>query len=147
MPDIDNPMDRTELVLLAAASGLVIIVAALSFMSPVLSREMTRELCEDSDGTWNECGSLCTGEPPVAMCADACVPLCECQSDFSCPPEFYCRTSGVTANETGVCAPILEGLCDTDADCGQPRCAGMHAVCEGGECRVVTEQGALTRCS
>ena len=140
-------MDRTEAALIAVAAGLVTIVVVLSFVSPpVLSREMTKDLCEDSDGVWNECGSLCTGEPPGTMCADVCVPMCECRSDFSCPPEFYCRASGIMENETGVCAPILEGLCETDADCSQPRCPGMHAVCQDMECRTVNELGALTRC-
>ena len=139
-------MDRTDFVLLAIASGLVIIVVALSFNSPVLSREMTRELCGDSDGVWNECGSPCTGEPPGTIRADVCVPLCECKSNFNCPPEFYCRVTDTVQNETGVCAPILEGLCESDADCPQPRCPGMHAVCQDMECRTVNELGALTRC-
>jgi hypothetical protein len=95
---------------------------------------------------WNECGSLCTGEPPGAMCADVCVPVCECRSSFQCPPEYYCRTSGIVQNETGVCAPILGGLCKSEADCARPRCLGMYSVCQEGGCRVVNEMGALDRC-
>ena len=139
-------MDRTDAILLVVAAGLVVFVVALSFMSPALSRELTRELCEDSDGTWNECGSLCTGEPPGTMCADVCVAVCECQSSFQCPPEYYCRTSGIMQNETGMCAPILGELCESEADCSQPRCLGTHSICLEGECRTVNEYGALARC-
>lgn len=133
------------MILLAIASGLVIFVIAVSFSLPAFSREITKELCEDSDGFWNECGSLCTGEPPGTMCAQVCVPLCECKSGFQCPPGYYCRTSGMVSGETGVCRPLTRE-CEFDEDCPQPRCLGTHAVCQYGECRTVSEQGALTRC-
>lgn len=139
-------MDRTDIILLAIASGLVIVVVALSFTTPVFSRELTKELCEDSDGVWNECGSLCTGEPPGTMCAAVCVPVCECRSSFQCPPEFYCRTSGIMENETGKCEPLLARMCETGLDCPQPGCPGMHSVCQEGECRIVNEYGALAIC-
>ena len=138
-------MDRTELALLGVAALLVLVVIAFfSFWG--FSRELTKELCEDSDGVWNECGSLCTGEPAGTICADLCVPLCECKSDFQCPPAFYCMVSGAVANETGACRPLLGDMCDSDADCSQPRCMGAHAVCRNGECSIVNELGALTRC-
>jgi hypothetical protein len=141
-------MDRTDFILLAIASGLVIVVIAMSFTAPVFSREMTKELCEDSDGFWNECGSLCTGEPPGTMCADVCVPVCECRSSFECPPEFYCRTSGIAGNnETGACRPFLAELCVSEQDCSQPGCPGMHSMCQDGECRTVNEMGALAICT
>jgi hypothetical protein len=141
-------MDHADLILLAIASGLVIVVMAVSFSPPPFSRELTKELCEDSDGTWNECGSLCTGESPGTMCAQVCVPLCECKSSFQCPPGYYCRNSGIVKNETGVCRPFFsERNCESSEDCVQPRCLGTHAVCQDEECRIVTEQGALTRCS
>ena len=139
-------MDRAEAILLAMASGLVIVVVAASFSLPGFSRELTKELCEDSDGVWNECGSLCTGEPPGTICADVCVPVCECISSFQCPPGFYCMTSGAVPGETGACRPFMAGACKVDGDCSQPRCPGMHSVCQEGECRVVNEQGALSRC-
>jgi len=139
-------MDRPDYILLAIASGLVIVVIAVSFSPPAFSRELTKELCEDSDGTWNECGSLCTGEPPGTMCAAMCVPICECQSSFQCPPDYYCKTSGTIPGETGACRPLLAGMCESSEDCPQPRCLGAHSVCQDGECRIVNEQGALTRC-
>lgn len=140
-------MDRADIILLAIASGLVIVVIAVSFSPPTFSREITKELCEDSDGVWNECGSMCTGEPPGTMCADLCVPVCECKSSFQCPPGYYCRTSGMVPGETGACRPFFaERSCEFNEDCPQPRCLGMHSVCQDGECRTVSEQGALTRC-
>ena len=140
-------MDRMDLVLLAIASGLAIVVIAFSFSPPAFSREMTKELCEDSDGTWNECGSLCTGEPSGTMCAAVCVPVCECNSDLQCPPGYYCRTSGMVPGETGVCRQFFaERSCEFDEDCPQPNCLGTHSVCQDGECVIVNEQGALTRC-
>jgi len=141
-------MDRADIILLAIAAGLVIVVVVASSSLPTFSREMTKELCEDSDGVWNECGSMCTGEAPGTVCADVCGPSCECKSDFECPPAFYCMTSGAVANETGACRLFFEETsCDVDADCPQPRCLGMHAVCRDGECVTVNEQDALTRCS
>jgi len=140
-------MDRTDTVLLAIAAGLVIVVMAVSFSPPAFSREITKELCEDSDGTWNECGSLCTGEPPGTMCAQVCVPLCECKSSFQCPPSYYCKTSGMVPGETGVCRAFLTRECEFNEDCPQPRCLGMHSVCQDGDCAVVNEYGALVKCA
>jgi hypothetical protein len=98
-------MDRTDLALLAIAVGLVIAVIAATYSLPSFSREMTKELCEDSDGVWNECGSLCTGEPPGTVCADVCVPLCECVEEWQCPPGWYCKSW--TDGETGACRPFF----------------------------------------
>jgi len=139
-------MDRTELALLAIASALVITLTAFSFFPPAFSRPLTKELCEDSDGTWNECGSLCTGQPTGTMCAQVCVAVCECKSSFQCPPGYYCMTSGMGTNETGACKPIITRMCESGEDCPQPRCLGTHSVCQDGECVIVNEQGALTRC-
>jgi len=139
-------MDRTDGILLAVAAGLAVVIVAYSFGSPGFYREITKELCEDSDGIWNECGSLCTGEPPGTLCADVCVPVCECSSDMQCLPGYYCQTSGVIQNETGVCRPLLADFCEYDEDCPQTRCLGTYSICQDGECRIVNEQGALTRC-
>jgi hypothetical protein len=98
-------MDRTDIALLGIAGALVTLVIAASYSLPAFSREMTKELCEDSDGTWNECGSACASEPPGTVCTKECVPTCECRSDFECPPGFYCRSW--KANETGACRPFF----------------------------------------
>jgi len=139
-------MDKADLILLAVAAVLAIAVIAYSLSGPKFFREISKGLCEDSDGVWNECGSLCTGEPSGTLCADVCVPLCECLSDIQCPPGYYCQISGIAQNETGACRPFLSDFCEYDEDCPQPRCPGVHSVCQGGECRVVNEQGALARC-
>jgi hypothetical protein len=101
-------MDRADAILLAIASALVIVVIAVSSSLPAFSREMTKELCEDSDGVWNECGSPCTGEPSGDACiAAGCAHVCECREEWECPPGFYCMTSGAAANETGACKPFF----------------------------------------
>lgn|GEM_PF-1713702 len=71
-------------------------------------RVMTKQLCEAAGGHWNECGSLCTGEPPGTACAQVCVAQCECSgiAGFSCPSGYYCKLSGEVADELGVCKPI-----------------------------------------
>jgi hypothetical protein len=137
-------MDRPDFMLLAIGAGLVTVILAASFSMPRFSRELTKELCEDSGGVWNECGSLCTGEPPGTICADVCVPVCECGEAWECPPGFYCKAS--MENETGTCAPLFGDVCGPGEECPQPRCPGMHAVCRDGQCVTVNELGALTRC-
>ncbi len=139
-------MDSSDFALLAIAAGLVIVILSASFSLPRLSRDITKELCEDSEGVWNECGSLCTGQPPGTVCADMCVPVCECKQEWQCPAGFYCKTSGATENETGACKPLFGEVCGPGQDCLQPRCPGMHAVCQDGECVTVNELGALARC-
>jgi hypothetical protein len=138
-------MDRTDSTLLAIAAGLILVVV-VSFPNTRVVPEMTKALCEDSDGVWNECGSLCTGEPPGIMCIALCVPLCECKSNINCPPGYYCKKSGAAEDETGACRPMISDLCDTDEDCPQPRCPGVYSVCREGECVLVNEMGALARC-
>ncbi|HJW96544.1 MAG TPA: hypothetical protein VJ485_00080 [archaeon] len=95
-------MDRMELALLGIAVLLVAIVVA--FFSLGFSRELTKELCQDSDGVWNECGSACAGEPPGTVCTKECVPTCECYYNFQCPPGYYCKAW--KAGENGACRPV-----------------------------------------
>jgi len=97
-------MDRAELALLGVAALLVLVVIAF-FSSWGFSRELTKELCLDSDGVWNECGSPCTGEPSGDACiAAGCAQICECYQNFQCPPGYYCKTWKM--GEKGMCSPI-----------------------------------------
>jgi hypothetical protein len=77
-------MDRTELTLLGIAALLVVIVIAF-FSFWEFSRELTKGLCQDSDGAWN--GTECL-----------------CSSSFQCPPGFCC--SSWEENGTGMCRPL-----------------------------------------
>jgi hypothetical protein len=80
MSNIMGSMERRDVLLVAAAILLTAVV--LIFFSLGSSRELTKELCEDSDGVWN-------------------VSVCECQSSFQCPPGYYCKSW--KAGEKGVC--------------------------------------------
>jgi len=91
-------MDRTGIILLGIAAGLVA-VAIVFFSTPFVPAKITKDICEDSDGVWNECGSPCAGEPAGTACIEVCIPVCECKSGYQCPPGYYCSLS----NETGVC--------------------------------------------
>ena len=67
--------------------------------------EMSRELCEKYGGHWNECGSLCTGEPHGTVCPAVCIAQCECSgiAGWQCPAGYECKLSGGIADELGVC--------------------------------------------
>lgn len=66
--------------------------------------EMTPELCEQTGGNWNECGSPCAGTD-AEICIQVCQAQCECGgiAGFSCPEGYVCRLSGKVADEVGVC--------------------------------------------
>jgi hypothetical protein len=67
---------------------------------------ISKELCEQHSGTWNECGSACQGTPPGTMCIQSCVKVCECEELSQCPPGFECRMNQPTKGKIptpGVC--------------------------------------------
>ena len=38
---------------------------------------MNQTTCQSTGGTWNDCGSLCLGQPAGTICPQVCVPQCE----------------------------------------------------------------------
>jgi len=71
---------------------------------PAETKLMTQELCESSQGHWNECGSPCAGTD-AEMCVAMCEQQCECGgiAGFGCPQGYKCRLTGKIADEMGVC--------------------------------------------
>ncbi len=53
--------------------------------------ELTAAKCSQAGGKWNECGSLCRGKPAGTVCAEICVPQCECTvGEKRCPAGYGC---------------------------------------------------------
>lgn len=69
---------------------------------------ITREMCQQAGGHWNECGSACRGEPPGTACPAVCVFYCECGgiAGFKCPSGYVC-TDYLPGNDT----PDAMGIC------------------------------------
>ncbi|MEM5812600.1 MAG: hypothetical protein QW286_02675 [Candidatus Aenigmatarchaeota archaeon] len=93
-------MDKVKptLILVAMLIAMVFAFFPVNFEPP----EITKELCEDSDGVW-KCESLCTGEQANTSCSNICVPRCECISNLQCPPGYYCNFSVNLSEEYGTC--------------------------------------------
>ena len=70
----------------------------------VFSEGVTKLQCVQSGGSWNECGSPCSGTN-AEYCIQVCSPQCECGgiTAFKCPEGYKCRLSGEIADEIGVC--------------------------------------------
>jgi hypothetical protein len=98
-----------------------IVVGAISAKYELSQGVMNKQLCEAGYGHWNECGSPCTGEPDGEVCAQVCVPMCECGGfagagigAYICPTGYYCMYKGKmldisTTNlgdDTGRCVTI-----------------------------------------
>lgn len=64
--------------------------------------EITAASCYQAGGSWNECGSLCRGKSADTVCAQVCVPQCECVVGGNKCPDGYACLSDVTSGE-GVC--------------------------------------------
>ncbi len=72
--------------------------------------EMTKELCDSSNGHWTDCGSKCQidnqGKEGVA-CTMMCEQLCECGgiAGFGCPADYRCTMPEGIADAMGYCEP------------------------------------------
>jgi hypothetical protein len=97
-------MESVDLILVSAALLAALVIAYSTLYPGTFTPEMTKGLCQDSDGVWNECGSACLGEPPGTICTKECVPTCGCFSNFQCPPGYFCRQN--SPQEKGACKPI-----------------------------------------
>jgi len=76
--------------------------------------------CAAAGGKWNECGSLCRGKPVGTVCAQLCIPQCECAVNsqgcpkgFECSSEIpggegMCRTARIVTIKNPVIAPSFE---------------------------------------
>lgn len=63
---------------------------------------LSSESCRVAGGSWNECGSLCRGKPAGTVCAQVCVPQCECTvGREQCPEGYACAADPSVAE--GVC--------------------------------------------
>jgi putative hemolysin len=69
------------------------------------TEEMSRELCEENGGHWNECGSPCVGQPPDTPCIEVCVAQCECGGidNLTCPSGYDCILPAEITGELGIC--------------------------------------------
>ena len=60
---------------------------------------LSEDLCTESGGEWNACGSACRTHPGD-VCIELCVEYCECEEDAQCPLGYTC---GDFIDEVGVC--------------------------------------------
>lgn len=74
--------------------------------------EMSKELCESSGGSFQECGSACRGAPEGTVCTMQCVQYCNCGgiAGFTCPDGYYCTDylPEGAADAMGICKPRVE---------------------------------------
>ena len=73
---------------------------------------ITKEMCENARGHWNECGSACRGAPEGTACIMMCVMYCECGgiAGFGCPPGYVC-TDYLPKYPNGDPVPDAMGIC------------------------------------
>ncbi|MDQ7815094.1 MAG: Gmad2 immunoglobulin-like domain-containing protein [Patescibacteria group bacterium] len=64
-------------------------------------KPLSEESCAERGGTWNDCGSLCRGKPAGTVCAQVCVPQCECRSQEQCPTGYACGE--ILDDGVGIC--------------------------------------------
>ena len=73
---------------------------------------ITKQMCEQYRGHWNECGSACRGAPEGTPCILMCVTYCECggEGGFDCPPSYFCTDyiPKGAADATGICKKVSE---------------------------------------
>jgi len=78
-----KPNKRFYLAIASLAIVVLVVAAILLLVSPDTNRislKMDRNTCESAGGTWNECGSPCTGAPQGTMCIMVCREQCEWHS-------------------------------------------------------------------
>lgn len=73
---------------------------------------ITKKMCTDAGGSWNDCGSSCRGGPVDAVCTAVCVPYCECGgiAGFKCPAGCVCGDylPKGAADAMGICKKVSE---------------------------------------
>ncbi len=75
--------------------------------------------CEAAGGHWNDCGSLCRNQPPGTVCAQVCIPLCECTPGADqCPAQTACtdvvKGTGICKASTSTSAGSAQTFVSTD---------------------------------
>ncbi len=68
---------------------------------------LSAEACRTNGGTWNDCGSLCRGKPAGTVCAQICVPQCECRSQDQCQSGYACTE--FLSDGVGICTAKQNG--------------------------------------
>ncbi len=73
---------------------------------------LTKELCEQARGHWNDCGSACRGAPEGTACIMMCVAYCECGgiAGFGCPDGYQC-SDYLPKDKLGNPVPDAMGIC------------------------------------
>jgi|SRR3989338_2352230 len=68
---------------------------------------MTRAICLEYGGFWNECVSACRGDKAADYCISVCETVCMCgtQEEFTCPPGYRCKEYDASTQE-GECVAI-----------------------------------------
>ncbi len=98
---------RKLYIILAIVIVVLVVLAAVLLMPPANTAEINRASCESSGGTWNECGSPCTGAPQGTVCIQVCRQQCEWyagsaevakKSAYAAQQGFSCMTqdNGIT---------------------------------------------------
>lgn len=77
-----------------------------------ISNSITKAMCEQYRGHWNDCASACRGAPEGTICTMQCVQVCECGgiAGFNCPPQFVC-TNYLPSKPDGTPMPDAMGIC------------------------------------
>jgi len=105
----EKPQLNRKFYIIVAAIAIIIVVLVVSvvliLISPGKNNDTTaidQAACRLAGGTWNECGSLCLGQPPGTICPAVCVQQCEwyassaeavrSRHDFSSQQGFTCMT-------------------------------------------------------
>jgi hypothetical protein len=106
---LKKPNLSRKLYIIAAAIVIILVVLAVSVALILLPANQNNDTiaidqaaCRSAGGAWNECGSLCQGQPPGTMCPAVCVQQCEwyassaeavrSRHDFSSQQGFTCIT-------------------------------------------------------
>ncbi|MFA6330055.1 MAG: hypothetical protein WCX64_05240, partial [Candidatus Micrarchaeia archaeon] len=105
---------RTGVLIAAGAIILVIIIAVAAQsgtdtgISGTPNGQITKEMCENAKGNWNECSSACRNLGPDQSCIQVCGQECECGgfAGFGCPEGYACMDyfpNNETPDAMGVC--------------------------------------------